>query len=162
MRPRSTALRCPACAVDVPLAAFHASGQPGVLTAPCRGCGERLSMRWIAEAAQMEVSIPGRATGGGVRQANPTLQALLATLDVERAAMKQALSVRPSNAPGQLAARRALLRSLEAYVTALSKANLPVPPRLRDELSLQRGLDIKPTGGGAYAHRSATRRRWSL
>jgi hypothetical protein len=36
--------------------------------------------------------------------------------------------------------RRELLHSLEAYVAALTSRHLPVPPRLRDELSLQRAL----------------------
>jgi len=74
------------------------------------------------------------------RQADPELDALLAELDRARAAMTQALRTRPSDAKDQILARRGLLESLEAYASALGRRNLPVPPRLRDELSLQRGL----------------------
>lgn len=54
--------------------------------------------------------------------------------------MKRALSVRACTAADQKRARQALLVSLEAYVLGLAKRNLPVPPRLRDELFLQRQL----------------------
>lgn len=73
-------------------------------------------------------------------QATPELHRLLATLVGERAAMKRALSVRACTAADQKRARQALLVSLEAYVLGLAKRNLPVPPRLRDELFLQRQL----------------------
>lgn len=166
MRPGSIPLRCPACAVAVSLAAFHVSGsdQPGVLTAPCRACGACLAMRWNAELGQMDISRAARAPLHGVRQASHELQALLATLDLDRTAMKQALSNRPSNVTGQAAARRALLASLEAYATGLARCNLPVPPRLRDELSLQRGLATKsPTPPPApVSHRLPMKRSWSV
>jgi len=54
--------------------------------------------------------------------------------------MKRTLSVRPCTAADQKRARQALLASLEGYALGLSKRNLPLPPRLRDELFLQRQL----------------------
>jgi hypothetical protein len=83
---------------------------------------------------------PTPAPVAAIPQATPELQRLLATLVGERAAMKRALSVRPCNAADQKQARQALLISLEAYALGLSKRHLPVPPRLRDELFLQRQL----------------------
>ena len=114
-------------------------------------------MRWISAEARLAITLPPRTPDpsqpagpaqatGRLRQASPELHALLATLDAERAAMKRALGIHPANVPDLQAGRRALLRSLEAYVAALGKSNLPVPPRLRDELSLQRGLAANRRG----------------
>ena len=75
-----------------------------------------------------------------VRQADAGLGYILDALICQRAAMKEALGARPSDVKQQSDARRNLLRALEAYVEALAKRHLPVPPRLRDELSLQRQL----------------------
>ena len=75
-----------------------------------------------------------------MRQANVELSVLLSALDDNRAAMKQSLDARPSDTKRQLQARQQLLASLEAYAAALGQQNLPVPWRLRDELSLQRAL----------------------
>jgi hypothetical protein len=38
------------------------------------------------------------------------------------------------------AARQSLLRALEAYAEALTVRHLPIPPKLRDELRLQREI----------------------
>jgi hypothetical protein len=75
-----------------------------------------------------------------VRQADAGLGHILEALVCERAAMTQALGARPSDAKQQADGRRKLLKALEAYVDALGRRHLPVPPRLRDELSLQRQL----------------------
>ena len=75
-----------------------------------------------------------------VRQADARLGHSLEALVCGRAAMTQALGAPPSDAKHQAGARRNLLKALEAYVDALGKRHLPVPPRLRDELSLQRQL----------------------
>jgi len=75
-----------------------------------------------------------------VRQADAGLGFLLDALVCERAAMRRTLGTRPSDARHQAEGRRTLLKALEAYVDGLGRRQLPVPPRLRDELSLQRQL----------------------
>ena len=85
-----------------------------------------------------DVELPTSA--GPVRQADARLGYVLDALVCERAAMRQSLGARPSDAKHQAAARGNLLKALEAYVDALGRRHLPVPPRLRDELSLQRQL----------------------
>lgn len=74
------------------------------------------------------------------RQADPGLERLLATVLNERGAMTAELRVRPPSAVGQIAARQRLLSSLEAYTAALATRGLSAPPKLRDELALQRRL----------------------
>jgi hypothetical protein len=54
--------------------------------------------------------------------------------------MREALSIRPSDARRQEIARAQLLASLEAYASALGARGLSAPPALRDELALQRNL----------------------
>lgn len=88
-----------------------------------------------------------------VRQADPGLDALLAALNDERAAMKQALGTHPPDGKQQMDVRRGLLASLEAYAGGLSTRGLPVPPRLRDELSLQRQLASCPDRARAQSSR---------
>jgi hypothetical protein len=85
-----------------------------------------------------EMEVP--ASPQPVRQADARLGHILAELVCGRAAMTQVLRARPSDAKQQADVRRKLLKALEAYADALGKRHLPVPPRLRDELSLQRQL----------------------
>jgi len=74
------------------------------------------------------------------RQADGSLDALLTVLLTARDAMRTALRANPPDRNRQTSARRQLLRSLEAYTAALTARGLCAPPRLRDELTLQRGL----------------------
>lgn len=74
------------------------------------------------------------------RQADSGLDALLAVVLSARVAMGAELRSRPPDRDRQTSARRQLLGSLEAYTAALSKRGLSAPPRLRDELALQRAL----------------------
>jgi hypothetical protein len=74
------------------------------------------------------------------RQADGGLDALLPVLLMARDAMRAALRANPADRNRQILARRQLLRSLEAYTAALTARGLCAPPRLRDELALQRGL----------------------
>jgi len=74
------------------------------------------------------------------RQADPGLDALLTVVLSARGAMGAELQSKPPDMNRQTSARRQLLRSLEAYTAALTKRGLCAPPRLRDELALQRAL----------------------
>ena len=74
------------------------------------------------------------------RQADSGLDALLTVLLKARDAMRTALRANPAERNRQTSARRQLLRSLEAYTAALTARGLCAPPRLRDELALQRSL----------------------
>lgn len=140
MRPQSTRLNCPSCDAEVPLATFHGPvlDQPGVLLASCGECEAHLALTWAADAMTLSIAQPQSAAR--VRQAVPALEVLLAALDEARAAMRRALDARPSDARQQTDARRRLQDSLEAYAAALTKRNLPIPVRLRDEITLQRGI----------------------
>ena len=74
------------------------------------------------------------------RQADPGLDRLLAVLLNARNEMQAELRSRPRNAQRQMVMRGRLLESLEAYTSGLSARRLRLPPRLRDELALQRDL----------------------
>jgi hypothetical protein len=74
------------------------------------------------------------------RQADAGLDALLTVVLSARRAMGAELQSKPPDRNRQTSARRQLLRSLEAYTAALAKRGLCAPPRLRDELALQRAL----------------------
>jgi hypothetical protein len=74
------------------------------------------------------------------RQADTGLDALLAVVLSARGAMRAELQSKPPDRNRQTSARRQLLRSLEAYTAALTTRGLCAPPRLRDELALQRAL----------------------
>ena len=74
------------------------------------------------------------------RQADAGLDALLTVVLSARGAMGAELRSKPPDRNRQTSARRQLLRSLEAYTAALTKRGLWAPPRLRDELALQRAL----------------------
>jgi hypothetical protein len=74
------------------------------------------------------------------RQADAGLEALLTVVLSAREAMGAELQSKPPDQNRQTSARRQLLRSLEAYTAALTKRGLCAPPRLRDELALQRDL----------------------
>jgi hypothetical protein len=78
------------------------------------------------------------------KQADAVLDALLTVLLTAREAMRAELRRKPPDGKRQTSARRHLLRSLEAYTQALSARGLSAPPRLRDELALQRGLLSAP------------------
>jgi hypothetical protein len=78
------------------------------------------------------------------RQADVGLDALLTVLLTARDAMHAALRANPADRNSQTTARRQLLRSLETYTAALTARGLCAPPRLRDELALQRGLSTAP------------------
>jgi hypothetical protein len=54
--------------------------------------------------------------------------------------------------------QRRLLESLEEYVAALEVRHLPVPPVIRDELSLQRCLVPNPPATRAATHRRASQK----
>jgi hypothetical protein len=106
------------------------------------------SMLQTADLARPDLAPTMAPPASRARQAAPALDALLAALDVQRLEMRQALNAPRSDARRQMFARRRLLDSLEAYTAALGRRNLPVPPRLRDELSLQRSLDTRPAHRG--------------
>ena len=74
------------------------------------------------------------------RQADAGLDALLTAVLSARGAMGAELQSKPPDRNRQTSARRQLLRSLEAYTGALTKRGLCAPPRLRDELALQRAM----------------------
>lgn len=82
------------------------------------------------------------------RQADPGLDRLLAVVLTERRAMAAELRVRPPRADRQMDVRGRLLASLEAYTAALASRGLGPPPKLRDELALQRGLARQRPGYG--------------
>ena len=75
------------------------------------------------------------------KQADAGLDHLLTALLNARIAMQAELSSRPPVLQRQVAVRHELLASLEAYTTGLLARGLAAPPRLRDELALQRSLD---------------------
>lgn len=77
-------------------------------------------------------------------QADTPLQQLLAAVVAGRAALAEELRTRPSEPSRQMVRRRDVLYALEAYTAALSRRNLPLPPRLNSELALQRALVRKP------------------
>jgi hypothetical protein len=89
---------------------------------------------------------PGRAPIDGyrlpvvlARQADADLDQLLATVLKERCAMHAQLRL-PIKPEDQRLARGRLLAALEMYASALSRRGLLAPPKLRDELALQRAL----------------------
>jgi hypothetical protein len=75
-----------------------------------------------------------------VRQADAGLDALLSVALAARGAMRTEPQSKPSGGTRQTSARRQLLLSLEAYTAALTTRGLCAPPRLRDELALQRAV----------------------
>ena len=91
-----------------------------------------------------------RSSGAVARQADAGLERLLAVLLRERCAMAAELRVQPCNSARQVIAQERLLSALEAYTTALELRGLSAPPKLRDELALQRGL---------ASHRGGSRRQ---
>ena len=71
--------------------------------------------------------------------------------DIQAARETVRLSRSTPVVPLQLAsAHRSLLAALEAYADELDRRRIPVPPRLRDELRLQR-----------FSHSSTTQRGWA-
>ena len=83
----------------------------------------------------------------------PLPRPALADLMVDIQAARETVRVRRSSpvVPLQLAsAHRSLLTALEAYADELVYRRIPVPPRLRDELRLQR-----------FSHTSNNERGWA-
>jgi hypothetical protein len=76
---------------------------------------------------------------GFARQADAGLGRLLATVLEERSAMHAELRL-PLKRERRSLVQRRLLAALELYASALSARGLLAPPKLRDELALQRGL----------------------
>jgi hypothetical protein len=74
------------------------------------------------------------------RQADSGLDRLLTAVLTARRAMRTELKRQPSVTLLRAAARHDLLDSLEAYTTGLTARGLSAPPKLRDELALQRSL----------------------
>jgi hypothetical protein len=73
------------------------------------------------------------------RSADADLRLLLADVVDRRRAMQAELRL-PVNTQRRIIVQRHLLAALESYTSALSTRGLVVPPKLRDELALQRGL----------------------
>jgi hypothetical protein len=74
------------------------------------------------------------------RQADRGLDRLLTAVLTARIAMRTELKRQPPTPPREAVARHQLLDSLEAYTAGLSARGLSAPPKLRDELALQRSL----------------------
>jgi hypothetical protein len=76
-------------------------------------------------------------SAGAPRIVDAGLRCLLADLVAARAAV----AADPPPGRGERAGQHArLLSCLESYVAALTARNLPVPPRIRDDLHLYRAL----------------------
>ena len=73
------------------------------------------------------------------KQADADLDRLLATVLKARCSMQAELRLPPKK-QRRMAIQRRLLVALETYALALSTRGLLAPPKLRDELALQRGL----------------------
>jgi hypothetical protein len=71
--------------------------------------------------------------------ADADLRRLLAVVVERRHAMHTELQL-PTKPQQRAVAQKRLLAALESYTSALAARGLILPPRLRDELSLQRGL----------------------
>ncbi|MEV4261573.1 hypothetical protein [Kribbella sp. NPDC049584] len=84
---------------------------------------------------------PLSVTGGASRRfaADHDLLDLFADIMAARAADRHARGQRRADAPSRSDADRLSL-SLGAYASALEQYRLPVPPVIRDELRLRRGL----------------------
>jgi hypothetical protein len=77
------------------------------------------------------------------KQADAQLDELLEAVLIARREMRTELGTQPLVRNREMFARHRLLGSLEAYVSALTAHGLSAPPRLRDELALQRNLAAK-------------------
>lgn len=73
----------------------------------------------------------------------PTLAELAQAIRAARAEVR-AMRVAPVVQTALLSARQTLLRAMEAYADELSVRRLPIPPRLRDDLRLQRDIRRHP------------------
>jgi hypothetical protein len=74
------------------------------------------------------------------KQADAGLERLLTAVLSARSAMQTELRLRPPDFKRQNVRRQVLLKALESYTSALSSRGLSAPPRLRDELAMQRNL----------------------
>ena len=81
---------------------------------------------------------PIGAASRGRQLRDVSLTFLLAELLSARAALAQELSQPRNGSP--VDGRVTLLACLEAYTAALTARQLPIPPRLRDDLRLQRAF----------------------
>jgi hypothetical protein len=75
------------------------------------------------------------------RQADPILDGLLATVLSGRRELEAERHLTPQK-ERRSAAQRRLLAALESYTAALSARGLLSPPKLRDELALQRRFAV--------------------
>lgn len=75
----------------------------------------------------------------------PTLAELARDIRDARAKVR-AMRAAPVVPPNLLSARQTLLRAMEVYAHELSVRRLPIPPRLRDDLRLQRDIRGHPNG----------------
>jgi hypothetical protein len=83
--------------------------------------------------------IAGFAPPVVAKQADATLDRLLEAVFKARCAMRVELRL-SCKRQRQMLVQRRLLTALEMYASALSARGLLAPPKLRDELTLQRGL----------------------
>ena len=93
--------------------------------------------------------------------AQPYAQRYLALLldEVHKASDEVSRLRRAPLPPDRLAAaRQSLLAALESYAAELTARRLPVPPRLRDDLRLQRSIGTQP-GTSREGRQAATRDR---
>lgn len=89
-------------------------------------------------APTLGAGAPAGTASRGQQLRDMSLSYLLAELHSARAALAQELS-RPRNGP-PVEGRLTLLACLEAYTAALTARRLPIPPRIRDDLRLQRAF----------------------
>jgi hypothetical protein len=75
----------------------------------------------------------------------PTLAELVEGIRSARAEVRL-MRAAPVIQPNLLSARQRLLRAMEAYADELIVRHLPIPPRLRDELRLQREIRRRTNG----------------
>ena len=87
--------------------------------------------------SQLSGAFPSRVVLA--RQADADLRQLLAVVVKRRRAMRAELRLPPKR-QRRAVVQACLLAALESYSSALSTRGLVVPPGLRDELALHRGL----------------------
>jgi hypothetical protein len=85
----------------------------------------------------------GIETAGPRPTMPPRLAALAQGIRIARAEVR-AMRVAPVVPANLLSARQTLLSAMEAYADELTVLRLPIPPRLRDDLRLQRDIRRHP------------------
>ncbi len=75
-------------------------------------------------------------------------RSLTVLADRLRRARQEVKELRAAAGPGQplIAAHLSLLTAMETYTAELVARHLPIPPRLRDELRLQRSIRFRRSG----------------